>query len=209
MATTWLKRTGLGLERLVIYLPVALMAVLAMGAYWLLRATPEPEAPTAQRPVVHEPDYVMNDFSVRTYTTAGGLKSEVLGREARHYPDDGSLEVDTARIRALNPEGVLTTATSNTVWSNSAQDHFVLEGQVVVVREPTVLASGQQQPRLEFRGQRLRLWSDDQRLESDLPVLLIRGDDRITANSLRYTESDQVALLNGRVKAHLAARPSP
>ena len=42
-AMPWGRRLQRGWDRLSIYLPVVLMGLLAMGSYWLLRATPEME----------------------------------------------------------------------------------------------------------------------------------------------------------------------
>ena len=49
-AAPWGRQLRRGWDRLSIYLPVVLMGLLALGSYWLLRATPEPELPVAERP---------------------------------------------------------------------------------------------------------------------------------------------------------------
>ena len=43
-------------ERLSFYLPIALMGVLALGTYWLVRSTPLPMLPEQVAPAKHEPD---------------------------------------------------------------------------------------------------------------------------------------------------------
>lgn len=198
-----------GAERLSIYMPVLLMAMLALGSYWLLRATPAPPAPVVERAEVHEPTDVMRRFSVRTYGPGGALQTEVFGVEGRRYPDDGSTEIDQARVRSFSPEGVLTTAVARKVWTNAANDEYVLQGDAVVVRAATTLPSGQKLERLEFRGEHLRVLAKEDRVLSDSPVLLIRGASQITANQLDWTDRDRVAQLTGRVRATLVGRMRP
>ncbi|MGB4059994.1 MAG: LPS export ABC transporter periplasmic protein LptC [Burkholderiaceae bacterium] len=196
-------------ERLTIYLPMLLMGLLALASYWLLQATPGTPTPGPDRAEVHQPHHVMQGFSVRTHGPGGALKTEVLGSEARLFPDDGSMEMDDPRVRSFSTDGVLTTLAANQGWSNKANDEFVLRGNAQVVRHPAALATGQKLGRMEFQGQHLRVFTAQHRVVSDEPVLLLRGADRITANRLDYNDEQRVAVLTGRVRAQLVARPQP
>ena len=198
-AVPWGRRLQRGWDWLSIYLPVVLMGLLAMGSYWLLRATPEMELPQIERPPQHEPDYFMRGFAVRTFAPDGTLRSEVRGREARHYPDTDHTEIDQARIRNQLPDSPHTTALADRVTSNADQTEFVLLGNAVVVRE----AAGPGRPRLEFQGERLRVLTEERRVLSDRPVVLTRGRDQIRANSLDFREASGVALLQEIGRAHV------
>ena len=199
------------LERLSVYVPILLMALMALTSYWLLRATPQTPVAVAKAPPEHVPTDVMRRFSVRTYGPGGALRSEVFGQEARLYPDDGSMEIDQSRIRSISPQGVATTALAKHAWTNAANDEFVLKGDAVVVREAATLPSGEKLERLEFQGQHLHVYQATRRIVSDQPVVLIKGGNRITANRLDYTERDGSgeALLSGRVRAMLPGRKGP
>ncbi len=185
-------------DRLSIYLPVLLMGALALGSYWLLRATPVPPEPTPQRAPSHEPDYYMRGFAVKTFDARGQLQNELRGTEIRHYPDTDTLEVDEARIRSFGASGELTTARARRVTTNAEQTVYELTGEAVVVRGSV--------PPVEFRGEQLRILVQQDRIESSRPVLLIRGNDRITADRLRYDDTLRLADLEGRVRATLAPR---
>jgi len=192
-------------DRLSVYLPVLLMGLLALASYWLLRATPAPPEPQPDRPPTHEPDYLMRRFSVKVFDANGALRSEVFGSEARHHPDTDTTEIDQARIRSIGPQGQVTTATAQRIVSNGAQTAFTLEGDAVVIREPA--RAGEGIPRLEFHGEFIQVFTDTERVVSDRPVLLVRGNDRLSADSLDYQGGDvRVATLNGRVRATLAPR---
>lgn len=190
-------------ERLSIYLPIILMGVLALGTYWLVRSTPVFEAPAPDQPSKHEPDYFMQKFSVKTFDTAGRLKSEIFGSEARHYPDTDTLEIDKVRIRSFNDKGHLTTATANEAITNSDNSEVQLIGNAVVVRDEAVDKSGKKIPRATYRSEFLHAYMDTERVKSHKPVELTRGSDRFTADRMDFDNIDQVMQLHGRVRGTL------
>lgn len=192
-------------DQVSIYLPVLLMGLLALASYWLLRATPAAPEPTPERPVTHQPDYFMRRFSVKQFDATGALRTEVFGAEARHHPDTDTTEIDSARIRSVGVSGQLTSATARRIVSNAAQSEFTLDGDAVVIREPARPGQADAAPRLEFRGEYLQIFTAPERVLSDRPVLLVRGNDRLTADTLDYRGDERVAVLSGRVRAQLAA----
>lgn len=197
-----------GWDRLSLYLPVLLMGLLALGTYWLVRSTPM-LLPTEQEAAVgHDADYFMRKFSVKTFDGMGRLKSEVLGADARHFPDTESLEIDLVRIRSFNEEGRLTTATASRALTNSDASEVQLIGNARVVRELTVDQAGRTQPRVEFRGEYLHAFMNTERIESDKPVELIRGKDQFTADSMAFDNVSRVIQLKGRVKGTLVPEPA-
>lgn len=193
-------------DQFTIYLPVLLMGLLALASYWLLRATPPPPEPMEARPVTSEPDYFMRRFSVKVFDASGVLINEVFGSEVRHHPDSDTLVVDDARIRVVGEDGGVTAATARKVISNSARTEFLLEGDAVVVREARSLPGGGTAPRLAFQGEQLRVFTDPQRVLSEQPVTVLRGNDRLQSDTLDYVDADRVALMRGRVKVLLSPR---
>lgn len=187
-------------ERVSIYLPVLMMGLLAMGTYWLVKNTPLLEATEAQRPLTHDPDYTMSQFAVRSFDASGKLKSELFGSEARHYPDTDTLEIDQVRMRSFNPQGLLTTANANRALSNGDASEVQLFGNAVVVRQ----GATPQAAATEFRSEFLHAFVATERLMSNKPVILVRGPDRFTADSLNYDHVDRIADLQGRVRGVLA-----
>jgi lipopolysaccharide export system protein LptC len=196
-----------GWERISIYLPIILMGFMAMGTYWLARNTPTAGPVEAQRAATHEPDYFMRDFSVKTFDPSGRLKSEVFGSEARHYPDTDTLEVDSPRIRSFNERGEVTVATAKRALSNGDGSEVQLFGNAVVTRDATRGAQGQTRPRMEFRGEFLHVFFNSEKIKSNKPVELQRGDNRFTAESLEFDNLDQVLQMQGRVRGTIVPAP--
>lgn len=193
-------------DSMAIYMPLVMMGGLALGTYWLVRNTPTTAGPEAAREVTHDVDYFMRKFTVRTFDQAGKLKSELHGEEGRHFPDTDILEIDNARLRSISPEGRVTLATANRAFSNGDGSEVQLSGNAVVVREAMRDARGQELPRLEFQGEFLHAFLNEERVTSHKPVVLIRGADRFTGDSFAYDNLEQVADLKGRVRGVLMPR---
>ena len=190
-------------ERLSLYLPVLLMGLLALGTWWLVRNAPQPQPAVVERPVSHEPDYFMRDFAVKNFDATGRLQSDIRGQLARHYADSDQLEIDQARMRSVSPEGRVTTASANRALTNADASEVQLFGNAIVTREPLVRKGQATLPRLEFRGEFLHAWVNDERVRSNQPVTLKRGSDTFTADSMDYDNLDQILNLRGRVHGTL------
>ncbi len=190
-------------DRLALYLPVLLMGVLAMATYWLVRSTPERSGPEPTAAAVHEPDYFMRKFAVKTYAANGQLKSDVRGGEARHFPDTDTLEIDQVRIRSFNEQGRLTTATANKAITNGDASEVQLIGNAQVIRAAVTDDQGQAQPSLTFNGEFLHAFMNTEQVKSHKPVELTRGKDRFTADSMDFDNLERVMLLRGRVRGKL------
>lgn len=190
-------------EGATLYLPVILMGLLALGTWWLVRHAPQPGAPVVVAAPKHEPDYFMVDFSVKNFDVTGRLQSEVQGSLARHFPDTDTLDIDGAKMRSMAPNGRLTRATAKRALTNADGSEVQLFGSAVVTREAMTPARGRAQPRLEFRSEFLHAWPQTERVSSNQPVVITRGRDQFTADTMAYDNLDQVLQLRGRVRGML------
>lgn len=192
-------------DRFLLYLPLACMGVLALGSYWMVRSTPPTQAPKAARALHHDPDYFMDGFSIRTFDTAGRVRSEVMGAKVRHYPDTQWLEIDGIRIRSYDARGNLTTAQADRGLTNEDGSEVQLIGHALVVREPD--AAAKDAPRMQYRGEFLHAFMNTERLRSNKPVELQRGADHFSADSMDFDNVEQVLQLHGRVRGTLVPGP--
>lgn len=183
------------------YLPLLLMALLAVGTWWLAQHTPGAPTPETPRALTHEPDYTMQDFTLQRFAADGRLRVRIEGRQLRHYPDDDTIEIDDVRIRALAADGGVTLATARRAKANGAGTEVELLGAAEVVREAD--ARG---PAVTFRGEYLKAFLDAERLESHLPVVLQRAGDEIRAQGLEYDHRARIAMMRGPMRATLQAQ---
>ncbi len=202
-----------GLDVLSIYLPLLVMGVLALGTYWLVRTAPAVIEAGPAKPVRKDPDYTLQDFAVRSFDATGRLISEVHGKQARHFPDSDTLEIEQVRMRSVDVQGRVSTAAADRALSNGDGSEVKLFGNARLQREPAPAPPNRAAKRpdaeapVSFAGEFLHVFARDERVLSDQPVLLTRGTDRFTADNLAFDNQARVLELRGRVRGTLAPRP--
>src|SRR4029078_3258640 len=90
----------------------------------------------------------MTTFVVQRFANDGTLRTQIEGDQLRHYPDNDTLEVDRARIRAVGSDGVVTVASANKALANGDGSEVQLRGDARVTRP----AHGSEE-QIEFRGE--------------------------------------------------------
>lgn len=185
-------------EQLSLYLPVLLMVLLAAGSWWLVRNAPSAPRPTEERALTHVPDYSMLHFMVKDFDLQGRMQSEIRGDRGDHYPDTDTLEIQNVDMRGFSPDGATTKATAKKGITNADASEVQLWGNAVVIRTPLP----PKQP-MQFEGEFLHAWTQEERVRSHLPVVLTRGQDRFTADQLDYDNVSQVVQMQGRVRGVL------
>jgi lipopolysaccharide export system protein LptC len=196
-------------DRFLLYMPLACMAVLALGSYWVVRSVPPTDTPTSPRVQGHTPDYFMDGFAVKTFDASGRLRSEVMGDKVRHYPDTQWLDIDGIRIRSFDANGNLTTASADRGLTNEDGSEVQLMGHALVVRQAVAKAGEKPAPGMQYRGEFLHAFMNTEQLKSHMPVELQRGNDRFTADRMEFDNAEQVLRLDGRVHGTLVPKPQP
>ncbi|MDE2457010.1 MAG: LPS export ABC transporter periplasmic protein LptC, partial [Burkholderiales bacterium] len=155
------------------YLPLLLMALLALFTWWLVKNSPV--APPALEPKVlrHDPDYTMEQFSIERFEPGGRLEARLAGSTMRHFPDSDRIEADDVRLRAIAPDGRITVARAQRAISNGDGSEIQLYGDAHVV-------SGEGGPDpIEMSGEFLQLYVVAERVHSPLPITVLQGGAQI------------------------------
>lgn len=194
----WVRRLRAGLDRVALYLPLLVMALLALGSWSLVRSVPNlvqpPPAPQART----TPDYQLGRFSAQIFDVQGQLVREFSGAQARHFPQTDELHIDRVRISARSSQGVQVQASALSGVAPGNGATVMLEGQVQAQR----LADAQM-PLTVLTGERLLAHLEQQRLQSDGPVQIQRGRDRFAADRLDFDSRNGAYSLQGRVRVTL------
>jgi lipopolysaccharide export system protein LptC len=173
-----------------------MMAVLASGTWWLVRNAPGVDVPREVAPLRHEADYTMTRFVVQRFGSDGALRTEIEGERLRHFPDDNTLEIEQARIRAIGSDGVVTVANARKALANGDGSEVQLLGDAHVVRP----AHGKEE-QIEFRSEFLHAFRNVEQLRSHLPVVVTQGQSVVRAEGMEYDNLARVVELKGRTSA--------
>lgn len=195
----WLWRLA---QLLSAYLPIVLMALLALGTWWLVQHTPRPEADRSEAALRHEPDYQMQDVVLQRFAPDGRLRVQVEGTQMRHYADDDTLEIDTVTIRAWSPNGEVTRASARRAVANGDASEVQLLGGARVVRE-----GGAEEPPVEFEGEFLQAFLTTERVRSHLPVRMRQGHSEFFVGTLDYDHLARSARFGAPVRARFESAP--
>jgi lipopolysaccharide export system protein LptC len=198
VAPAWPRRVR---EALVAYLPVLLMALLALGTWWLVRNTPVPGAERAAVAPRHEPDYTMTAFTVQRFGADGRLRVQIEGDVLHHYPDTDTLEIQGPRIRAFGEDGRVTDASARRAVANGDATEVQLIGDAVVTRGAIAGQDG-----IEFRGEFLHAFANTERVRSHLPVIVRRGATEVRADGVEYDHLARRIDFLGRSRATFQPR---
>jgi lipopolysaccharide export system protein LptC len=190
-------------ETLSAYLPILLMAALALATWWLVKNSPKPPGEVAPRAVSAEPDYTMSGFALERFAPDGRLVLRIEGAQMRHYPATDRIEIDGAQIQAWSPAGRLTRASAARAVGTGDGSELQLLGGAEVVGED---AAGVP---LLMRSEFLHAFFIDERVESDRPVLVRHGATELRAAGLLYAHASQRLELKGPLKVTLTPRALP
>lgn len=180
------------------YLPLLLMALLALATWWLVEHTPIPAAPRAAMLAGGMPDYTMNRFTLERYAPDGRLEVRLEGRALRHFQLEDRTEIDELRLHAWAPDGRLTSATARRAVSLREASEVELRGGAEVVGET---AAGKP---VQIRSEFLRALLDRQIVTTTLPVQVTHGTSRVAAAGLTYDARRDVLDFKGPVRATLS-----
>ena len=182
------------------YLPLLLMALLALGTWWLVKNTPTgPGAPDTTA-VRCDPDYTMTHFVHERFDTTGRLRLRVQGERLRHFPDTDRTEIDSPQFRAFAPDGSVTVADARRALANGDLSEVHLLGGAQVVKQ------GPQA--IEIRGEFLHAFLVTEQVRSHLPVRVIQGRNARQAGGIDYDHGQPRLDFKGPMRAVLAAGPA-
>lgn len=190
------------IDRLVLALPLVMVATLALGSYWMVRNTPRVDTGELPRPPDDTPDYLIEDFTVQKFDANGRLSALLQGASAQRLPDADWIEIDKFTFFSTDAQGRVKRASADHGLSNQNSNEFELRGRALMVREADPAG---EYPHLEIRSEYLHVWTAPEKVESDKPVQILHGKHRMSADSLQYDGTARTLQLDGRVKAILVS----
>ncbi len=184
---------------------MVLLAILLWASVWLVRNAPKAIPGAVVAEASHEPDYYANNFTLKTYSLQGGLKSFLQGETSLHFPDTLTNLIEQPVVHSISRSGRLTTAVANRSLSNEDGSEIQLIGQAVVHKQGV----GTLEPAMTLRSEFIHLFANTDSLVTYSPVKIERGDNRFQGNGLKADNLNQRFLLQGQVKVLLVPGKRP
>jgi lipopolysaccharide export system protein LptC len=175
-------------------LPIALMLFLAVLTLWLQYAVLEGSG-VQTKPVAHEPDAIVENFTVQRLDDAGKIQYTFSAPRMSHFADDGSGEVLYPRVVQMTKTGGSLVATANRGTVSRQGEEAFLYGNVQVLREPTA-----QTPEFQAHTEFLHVLAEKGILQTDHAVTITEGRSMLTGVGLVVDKDRQVFKLQSQVR---------
>lgn len=151
-----------------------LLTSVVIAGWWLQRPRDGEEA--GSQPGERRPDYVVEGVRGLVLDTDGLPHRRLDAERLRHYPDDGSSELDEPVLIVYPDEGPPWRARSRSARINADGDEVLLERDVRLRRAATARMAA-----IELRTSELRVLPEIDYAETDHFVEIERGPDWVTS----------------------------
>jgi lipopolysaccharide export system protein LptC len=156
---------------------LALMLVVVGGFTWWLQQRIQVEPPRAP-PAPRRPDYTVQDFTATMMNKQGVPDRRLSAPILRHYPDDGSSELDDPVLTLFRADGPPWVIRSRSGWVSAEGEKVVLRGDVGIDRAGTANLRP-----IQLRTAELRVRPRQDYAETDTPVRITSEGDWVTSTA--------------------------
>ncbi|HEY1181101.1 MAG TPA: LPS export ABC transporter periplasmic protein LptC [Rhodocyclaceae bacterium] len=177
--------------------PLLMLLLLAGLTFWLERASQQET--TVSGKTRHDPDYIVNNFTIKRFDAQGKLYQTLTANEMRHYPDDDSTEAEMPYM--TYHRGLKTFINADKAWIDSGGKTIQMERNVRVRHES---AKG---PETVLTTSTLTVLSDEEIARTKAPVTITQGGTVIHGIGLESNNKTQISVLGGRVQGTIEPQP--
>lgn len=172
--------------------PLGVLTLLAALTFWLNHAIQRDAPPPSGRDR-HDPDFIVENFTLKHFDESGNLKHTMHAAKMVHYPDDDTTEVSRPNM-SFTGRAEPTHVHANHARLSADGEEVVLIGDVVVVRE-----AGKQRSPLNLMTSLLKVYPDEEIARTDAPVTVKQGNSVISGVGMDANNVTGVATLRSRV----------
>ena len=150
-------------------LPLLIVLFLAGLTLWLRQAI-EPPPPENTALLRHDPDAIVDNFTLVRLGQAGSPQYSISARKMQHYPDNDATELEKPRFLNRGSDGTTFTVTADrgTITADAAEAMF--HGNVLLRREAA------DRPALQARTEFLHLLPEKDIARTDRRVTISEGN---------------------------------
>ena len=178
-------------------IPLLLIAGLS---FWLDSAV----APENQGngPLRHDPDYWVDNFSVKRFDTDGRPLNTLWGQKMTHFPDTDTTLVDNPKLTFFRQPAVQLSASAGLIGKDGKE--ITLTDRVHIRREG--IAGNFP---LDVRTNAMILYPDSEQARATSRVVITQGNSVLSGSAMSLDSKTGISVLSGPVTAtfHRANRP--
>jgi lipopolysaccharide export system protein LptC len=193
------------IDRLVAWSPVLLLAGLAALTYWL-NAQVQPPAEHGDGALRHDPDMYITNFHALSYDVEGHVRQSLSGKQAQHYPDDGSVDLVLPSLTVTDPGKPRMSISADAGTVSGDRDTVTLRGNVRAVQDGASVTQGTPPGPTIVTTDMLRVTPKLSRAETDRPVTIEDPRGIIHGVGMIFDNQAHTVRLNSAVRGTLQPR---
>ena len=165
---------------------IALMMLLALvGITWWAADYAERAFPVEQEIAVsEEPDTWSGPFIMLQSDEKGVPVTRLDGTQLRHYPHDGSYQIDQPELISQRPDSPRVIASSDIAYAYNDITLVHMVGNAHAHRFETPQNSA-----LDITSEKLIVHPEEDIIETDQPAVVIQGDSRLIGDGMKYNNN--------------------
>ena len=195
---------GHWLDRMAALISVVLLAILAIGTYYLAEVA-QRQAPITPRLLAHEADYFVTGFALVKVNNKGDPVYRLSAKKMTHFPDTDTVEFDLPRTISLDPnKPTLTIVAKSGIskdTSNTGPELVTLNGDVRITRP-----ADSKRGALLIETQQLILNPDAQTAQTDLAVNIRTGASTLNGVGMLFNQLTEQLSVFSKVQSTWAPR---
>jgi lipopolysaccharide export system protein LptC len=177
------------------------MIALALFTVWLERTVREDERhPSFRR---HDPDYVIDNFTVTSFDRDGNPESTLAAAKMLHYPDDDTTELLAPRVVHSQPDRPRMTLNADRGALSPDGEEIFLFGNVLMTRE-----AGHGVGAARVQTTFLHILRSRSLVRTDREVEITEAGRSLSGIGMEYSNETQQLVLHDRVRGLFEARKS-
>lgn len=177
-----------------LWLPLAILLLLAALSFWIEQAVRVPANASASTRI--EPEGIMENFAALRTAPDGTPQYRLSAKALKHYSGSKRTEMDAPRFVHLDPDAGEVRAGAVRATVSPDGNEVDLQGKVVIVR-----AAQPGQSEMTLRTERLLVYPERNLLRAPGAVRLNDGTVAAQAGAMEYDAKRRVVKLSGRVIA--------
>lgn len=183
------------IDRFALWLPIAVLALLALLTFWIEQSIKE----AGSRNGVNEkdPDSIVENFLAVSTDVAGVPRYRLAAEKLSHFSGSKRTLLDNPKLTHLHAKQGELQISSRTASVSSDGDKVVFTGEVNLLRQTNDAKNNEMSMRTSY----LEVLTDKSEALTQEPVVIQQPGMQITANGLHLFANTRVLKLKGRVKA--------
>ncbi|MEW6120720.1 MAG: LPS export ABC transporter periplasmic protein LptC [Pseudomonadota bacterium] len=187
------------IERGSLWLPLAVLLVLAGLSFWIERAVQLPV--NGRQADQTDPEGIMENFDALRTDPQGRPQYRLTARRLKHYSNSKLTEMEAPRFVQIDARHGEVTASARQATISPDGEEVDLQGDVAVIR-----SARPGQPAMILRTARLLVFPERNLLRAPGRVEVVDRALSLSAGAMEYRADRRIVKLTGRVKARYSSK---